>query len=324
MRAPAYWQQRGTAARALWPLSQAYLALARLDRWRHTRKRLSVPVIAIGNLVAGGSGKTPTTIALAQQLQERGYRPAILSRGYGGLAQNALRVEPEQQSAETVGDEPQLLAQTAPTWVGRQRYSSGLAAIAAGADILMLDDGMQHHGLHKDLTLCLVDSTRGLGNGWPLPAGPLRESRRGLRRTEALILVGEGDWQPRPPHPPVFRALLQPSASAPSPQRVVAFAGIAYPAQFERMLRKEGFTLVHFHSFGDHEPISDRLYQRMRLEADQAGANLITTEKDWQRMSAQQRRQVIAYPVTMRFEAPAKLLDFIEAQLALRRSSPSG
>ena len=93
--------------------------------------------------------------------------------------------------------------------MGRQRYSSGLAAIAAGADILLLDDGMQHHGLHKDLTLCLVDSTRGLGNGWPLPAGPLRESRRGLRRAEALILVGEGDWQPAP-HPPVFRALLQP------------------------------------------------------------------------------------------------------------------
>ncbi|MDX1542157.1 MAG: tetraacyldisaccharide 4'-kinase, partial [Geminicoccaceae bacterium] len=157
------------------PFGRLYGVAGRLRRRFVRPWRAPVPVLCIGNLTVGGTGKTPLTMTLARRVAARGRRPHILSRGYGGRAKGPLRVDPGTHEALAVGDEPLLLADVAPTWVARDRRLSARAAIAAGADVLIMDDGFQNPALHQDLSLVVVDGTIGFGNHRLLPAGPLRE-----------------------------------------------------------------------------------------------------------------------------------------------------
>ena len=295
MRAPEFWRRDGLPAQLLTPLGLAYHLAGAIRRAVTTPWRGPLPVICVGNLVAGGAGKTPVTLSLLAVLADGGLKPAALTRGYRGTAAGPLRVDPARHDAATVGDEALLLAAAAPTWVARDRAAGAKAAAAAGADIIVMDDGFQNPGLHKDLSLVVIDGGYGLGNGRVMPAGPLRETpASGFARADALVILGDakaaiGETEKNlAGRLPVLRAALIPVEGAPTDslkgRRVFAFAGIARPEKFFRTLRTLGAEVVGTEAFADHQPFSPATITRLRAAAAAAGAQLVTTAKDARRL----------------------------------------
>ena len=195
MRTPDFWyaRQPSLAAALMQPAAALFSAGGVLRQLLIKAEAAPVPVVCIGNLVAGGAGKTPVALALAGLARATGWQPAFLSRGYGGsFRQMALKVEPDIHRSTDVGDEALLLAALAPCWVARDRRQGAKLAAAAGADLIIMDDGFQYPGLRKDLCLVVVDGAVGFGNGQIIPAGPLREPvARGLARASAVVMMGE-------------------------------------------------------------------------------------------------------------------------------------
>jgi tetraacyldisaccharide 4'-kinase len=327
MRAPGFWSRPpGFEAAVLAPAS----ALWRCGGWLRGRMarpvRTPIPVICVGNLTAGGAGKTPTAIALLQRLAARGADPAAISRGHGGTERGPHRVDATHDAAARVGDEPLLLAVWAPVWVARNRAAGALAAAAAGARVAVLDDGHQNPGLVKDLSLVVVDAGAGFGNGRVIPAGPLREPvAAGLARADAVVLIGEDDqaaatlaqW-PALCALPVLRARLKPlAAGLPlAGEKVVAFAGIGRPGKFFDTLRAMGARLVATHAFADHAPYPPAILRRMKAQATAADAMLVTTEKDQVRLPPAFRREAMAVPVRLEFDDPAALDALLDGVIA--------
>jgi len=262
----------------LWPLSLVFGALAALRRAQYRRgwrqvERLPVPVVVVGNITVGGSGKTPIVAALGEALRERGRRPGLVSRGYGGRAHGARPARPDDDPAE-VGDEPLILAQTGlPVFVGRDRAAAGRALLAAhpACDVIVCDDGLQHYRLARDVEIAVVDQARGFGNGHLLPAGPLREPEARLDAVDAVVRLVSGDvsgardgdgrstFTTHVPQP--WRHVADP-ARAPDPAAwtgpgVHAVAGIAHPQRFFASLRAQGIAAVE-HAFPDHHAFTPR------------------------------------------------------------------
>ena len=277
----------------LLPAELLYRAGAALHRWRVRPARARLPVISVGNLVVGGAGKTPVTLAIARRLIALGRRPAVLSRGYGRLSQREMKVSPEM-SADECGDEPLLLARRGLTvFVGARRAALAEMAASCGADVLLLDDGLQHHALARDLDVVVADASNPLGNGCLLPRGPLREPIAALRRVRRGLL-----WLTRcdlPRHPrtqelielsgfPLVESLFAASADL-RKKRAFLFAGIARPASFEATARAAGAEIAGARWFRDHHRYRPRELEVVRREARNAGADVIaTTEKDFVRL----------------------------------------
>ena len=308
MRAPDFWRTDNGIARLLEPFGLIYGAVTARRVAKAKPFRASVPVICVGNLSAGGTGKTPVAAALAQHLSAAGRSPAILLRGYGGSAKGPLKVSSHSHSVEEVGDEALLHARSVPTFVARQRSLAAPLAVENGADILVMDDGHQHTSLATDLSLIVVDGHAGFGNGRIIPAGPLRESvAAGLARADALILMGEDERNliARVGGPlPVLRAHLElgPEWRALRGQKVVAFAGIGDPERFYNALRSVGARVVAFHPFSDHYGYAAADIQPMLDEAYAVGAIPVTTVKDAVRLDPDQRQQVNVLSVTAAFD----------------------
>jgi tetraacyldisaccharide 4'-kinase len=298
MRTPAWWQSRGLRSTVLLPFAALYGLGFRLDRALKKPQRAPLPVIGIGNVTAGGAGKTPTTIALAHWLRAQGHTPHILTRGYGGKPQHAHRVSAQNSAAE-VGDEALLLAAAAPTWVGRDRLASARAAQQAGATILLADDAMQHHALHKDLQLLVIDGARGFGNGRLLPAGPLRQPPAAAAGAVPLI-IGAGEV---PGITGALRARIAPMGDTAFLRegRWLAFSGIAYPQKFYTTLREAGAELAATLDFPDHHPFTAAELDRLQRSASANGLQLITTEKDWMRLPIAKRAGVRYLPIALQF-----------------------
>ena len=315
MKAPRFWlKPRPTlTARLLQPAGWAY-GQATARRMRGPGERAGAPTICVGNFVAGGAGKTPAALALARMLIAAGRRVAFLSRGYGGAERvEPLLVDPNAHTAALVGDEPLMLAKIASCWVGADRVRSARSAIEAGANALILDDGLQNPALAKDLAFAVVDGDTGFGNGLCVPAGPLRAPVSAqLPLVRALIVLGGDDAAASriaamAAGKPLIRASLEPDALAAAPligREVVAFAGIARPEKFYATLRRVGAQIVATRDFADHHPYTPREIEALVEEAGRRGALLATTEKDLMRLSARQARAVVTLPVTLRFEEP--------------------
>jgi len=258
------WYEGHPALLLLAPLSFLYATVAALRRrfyrtgWLRV-SRVPVPVVVIGNIAVGGTGKTPLTLALVEQLRARGFRPGVVSRGYGGRASYPLRVTAETRPAEA-GDEPVMLVRRTgvPLVVDPQRSrGAGFLLQQEACDVILCDDGLQHYALARDVEIAVIDGSRGFGNGWLLPAGPLREPRRRLRSVDLVVVTGEGSSWPGAYVMSLAAGGMQPVAAdetrlPPVPgSRVHAVAGIGNPERFFAQLRAQGFDVVP-HAFPDH------------------------------------------------------------------------
>jgi len=312
MRAPEFWHEPpGLTANLLAPVGAAWDMAARLRRAVARPYRAPVLVLCVGNLVAGGSGKTPIVLSLAGMFRESGIAVHIVTRGYGGDLAGPVRVDPARHDATAVGDEALLLAASAPCWVARDRAAGIAAAAEAGAAIILLDDGFQNPSVAKDLSLVVVDSEYGFGNGRVMPAGPLREPvAPGLARADAIVLTGDA---PAPPElgavsHPILRAALEPvNAARFAGARVAAFAGIGRPDKFFATLRRLGANLIATQSLADHHPYRPDEITRLREMAEREGARLVTTAKDWVRLPSGLRDCVEVLEVEIRWSDAAML-----------------
>lgn len=307
MRAPGFWSLATPdwRARMLSPLGRLYAAATARRLAKGTRFAPGVPVICVGNINVGGTGKTPTVIALLERLRDLYRTPHVISRGYGGSLKGPVRVDPARHTADQVGDEPLLMANFADVWVADDRAEGARAAVAEGAQVLVLDDGFQDPALRHDLSLVVVDAATGFGNGLCLPAGPLREPAEvGLSRADMLMVVGDTPWSPPDTAPETVHATLQPLATGMpwNECRAFAFAGIGRPQKFFETLRDLGTDIVRSEALGDHAKLSSALLRRFEQDAMALGAQLVTTEKDAVRLPPSFRSKVITLPVRLQID----------------------
>ncbi|HZL39299.1 MAG TPA: tetraacyldisaccharide 4'-kinase [Pseudolabrys sp.] len=322
MRDPAFWwREAGLSAGLLAPVAACYGAVAarRMDK---AGAHAGVPVLCVGNFTLGGAGKTPTALWLAKTLKDAGERPFCLSRGYGGGTAGPKLVA-DTDSAAQVGDEALLLARMAPTIIAHDRVAGADAARAAGASVVVMDDGLQNSSLAKDFTLAVVDSRRGIGNAQVFPAGPLRAPLAAqLARTDALLVIGNGDTGITSDLP-VFHGRLVPDAAAVAAlkgRQVLAFAGIGDPDKFFATVQAAGIAITQRKPFADHHRFTAEEAAGLIMQAEHGGRALLTTEKDRARMTGEPLLAALAakahvLPVTLVVDEAEKLRALVAAKL---------
>lgn len=295
---PFWWEKPGLRSAFLAPAGWVYGRIARRIMETRVRKSVDVPVICVGNFTVGGSGKTPTALALADAVIERGLTPGFLTRGYGGALRHATVVDPSHHSARFVGDEPMLLARRALTVASPDRVAGAELLMKEGAEVIIMDDGFQSARLEFDHALMVVDARRGIGNGMILPAGPVRAPVIDqLRHAHSLLVIGDGEAADRLVRlaaraaKPVYTGRLAPqSPEALAGKTCLAFAAIGDPEKFFATLEAAGIHVASRKGFGDHHFFTDDEIDELLDEADRYGYTLVTTAKDAVRLEGSHGR----------------------------------
>lgn len=337
---PSWWYaaEPGVAQRMLEPAAWLYARMAQRRFAKATPYRSHLPVICVGNFTAGGTGKTPLAQRIVAHLLSIGRHPVVLSRGYGGASKGPELVRPDRHRAAEVGDEPLLLAQTAPVVIARDR-PAGAKLIEAmsepAADAIVMDDGLQNPSLHKTMTIAVIDGARGVGNGAVIPAGPLRAPIEfQLALADAIVVNGVGppgretavrDALKRQFPGPVLQSATAPAGDTAwlAGQPVLAYSGIGHPARFFATLESLGARLVETRTFGDHHQFKEREAEALMAAAAKHGAQLVTTQKDWVRLSReggalaalQDASRVLEITLGFEPQDEARLLALIEAAM---------
>lgn len=287
---------------------------------------LARPIICVGNLVAGGAGKTPVVLSLVDLLRDRGYNPHLLTRGYGGSEEGPIQVSPDRDTAEDVGDEALLLVTKAPTWVSRSRPLGAQAAIDTGANVIVMDDGYQNPSIYKDFSLLVIDGAVGLGNGRILPAGPLREPADfGLSRAHAVVILGDDKTgaldivRQHAPDMPVLRARVVPDATNPDlfGKKIFAFAGIGRPEKFKDSLTAAGAVIEGWGSYPDHFSYTEEDLQELLSAAAAMDMPVLTTAKDHVRLPPLLRDKVQVFGVHVEWDDTAQLLSLVDDAISV-------
>ncbi len=335
IREPWFWREQTIAAKAvgsaLAPIGAAYNVGQKL-RWRMTPTRSApLPVLCVGNATLGGAGKTPFAIMLGEALAREGLDVHFLSRGYGGRLDGPARVAPDRHDCADVGDEALLLAEIAPTWIARERAAGAAAAADAGADLVVMDDGFQNNSLEKTLSFLLVDNDAPQLSAKVFPAGRLREPVvQALARADALVVVKRGLSIPTRKEltsiagpRPVFSAALTP-AQEKAPARAVAFCGLARPERFFAALERAGIDILRRAAFADHHAFTRAEMSRLRALAARNDASLITTAKDYVRLSEADREDVAVFRVRMETNDEPGLVALARRAVARWREAGGG
>lgn len=313
MKAPEFWAEDGLAPRLLQPFGLMFQAGGAIRRRLTTPRMMDIPVICVGNLVVGGAGKTPVALALAGLLKQGRAPVAFLSRGHGGRIAGPIKVDPGVHGAADVGDEALLLAESAPTWVSRDRAKGAVAARAGGAGLIIMDDGFQNPGLDKSFSLVVVDGAFGFGNRRVLPAGPLREPvQSGLERADGVIIIGEdrtGVAGSLPADLPLLRARIvpRPSDRLPAGAKVLGFAGIGRPAKFHESLEELGLDVIGFEAFPDHHVFTTEEIRALLDRAEAEDAIPVTTAKDHVRIPKVDQVRIERLDITLDWQDDAAL-----------------
>lgn len=330
MRAPSGWwlDEADGLCRALQPMGAVYGALTGA-RMKRKGTRVDIPVICIGNFVAGGAGKTPTALAIGKMLQAQGEHIAFLSRGYGGSSASTtpVKVDPARHSAGEVGDEPLLLARLAPTFICTDRVAGARAAAQAGASLVILDDGLQNPHLAKDVSFAVVDGEAGIGNGLCVPAGPLRAPLDAQWPcVDGMIIIGRGErgarlaQQAHAQGKCVLHGTLVPdNADEIKDKQLFAFAGIGRPEKFFHTLRDLGGHLSTTQSFADHHAFTALELEKIRQLASsktREPQTPVTTEKDAVRIPQGALPGLVVLRVSLKLDEPEKLAALIRRKIS--------
>lgn len=311
MRAPGFWQTGGWQAAALAPASWLWRLGAEFRRATTSPYVPKIPLICVGNVTAGGAGKTPTVLAIAAELMETGARVGLLSRGHGGRLKGPVQVDPAAHSVRDVGDEPLLLAALAPTVIAHDRTAGARMLEELGAELIVMDDGLQNPSLVPTLNLLVVDGGAGIGNGRLIPAGPLREPwDAALDKAAAVVVVGEdraGIAARVGGRRPLLSGVLEPAPSALAlrDRRVLGFAGIGRPEKVRETLVNLGAVVVGFEAFDDHHPYTPEEVMALTDRAAAADAVPVTTAKDAVRLPPEARAMVTVLEVSLIWRNPA-------------------
>ncbi|NCB49701.1 MAG: tetraacyldisaccharide 4'-kinase [Alphaproteobacteria bacterium] len=304
MKAPLFWNKE----HSLWglffiPFGMLF-AFGNFLRQKKKSFEIPVPVFCIGNIVVGGSGKTPTALYLADIFSQKAKKVVYLNHGYKSERQNVV-LQKGSVFQQGLSEEAFLLAQKAETVINSNRKEGALTALKLSPDILIMDDGFQNPSLQKDFSILVFDGHKGIGNGRILPAGPLRESlKSGLKRAQAVLILGEDETslslkiQKINPKMPVFLGQIRPSFPFKKKEEYIAFAGIGRPSKFFDMLKENGFNLKKEISFSDHCPYTSKEIKFLKS----LGKNFITTEKDYIKLPKDFQKQVDVVPISILFQ----------------------
>jgi tetraacyldisaccharide 4'-kinase len=318
MRAPAFWTIRHGRDAApmlrlfLSPLGWLYGASVARRLAKATPVRLPIPVISLGNISVGGTGKTPLAHLIRAELSQLlGGPVAIVSRGYGGTLEGPVRVDPTRHTAKQVGDEPLMLAADGPVIVARDRAAGGRFGATQGMKAIVLDDAHQNPALAKDLSIVVVDGSTGFGNGFLVPAGPLREPvLKGLARADVVVTMGQVSDETADDLAS-FKGVVLGADLVPAPTqiagKVLGFCGIGRPEKFDATLKALGLDVADMFPFPDHHPYSEADLQRLSAAAHDYDATLVTTQKDFVRLPAEFAQNVRVIPVTAQLYDPVVL-----------------
>ena len=305
MKTPAFWSSKNTISNLLLPFSFLY-QLANQLRWRYTKPaKFPIPVVCIGNITAGGSGKTPVALHIGGLLKAKNAGAFFLSRGYGGTLKGPVLVNPKKHTAREVGDEPLLLAQVLPTVISKNRLNGARLALQKGAKLIVMDDGFQNPTIAKSLSIIVMDGKVGLGNERLLPAGPLREkASAAFARAHAIVILNRTTAiPPLPPKMLVLNAKTRlKNADLFKGKKLFAFCGIAYPKKFFDALAATGAQLVGTHSFPDHYVYNDADMNKLMAQSIVQDAALTTTTKDAVRLPPALRECVAVADVELDFD----------------------
>ena len=320
MRTPNHWQNNNVLSRLLMPFGWIYF---QLSLWRHKIARsvdIGVPVICVGNIVAGGAGKTPTVMYLGKLLSKR-LKVAFLTRGYGGAFSGPIKVNPHKHTFQDVGDEALLLSKIAPTWVSQNRLDGGLAAKLDGAQIILMDDGFQNPTIGKTFSILVFDGPYGLGNNQLIPSGPLRETLgRGMSRADAVVIIGEDlhDLQSKiPENIPLFSVTTSPiiPKKLKVAKSVIGFAGIGRPRKFLETLKTLNVEIQDFVPFPDHHKFRNSEIEDLIRRASETGAQLVTTTKDFVRLPPNTKNSIIAMDIELNWANQNQIKALLEQVL---------
>lgn len=325
-RTPDFWYSDGDqkfslTSTLLQPLSYLYGAARAHQSKSIKTKKASVPVICTGNLVAGGTGKTPSLIAINHLIAKHNLAksPYFLTRGYGGTITGTRLIDVQKDKAADTGDEPQILCQHGKTIISANRYAGATLAQELGGDLVLMDDGFQNVTLHKDISFLVIDGKRGFGNGRLIPSGPLREPiAQGLARTHAVIFIGHDAHNTKsqiPDHIPIFDARIIGAFEGDKTIDYYGFAGLGDPWKFKTTLLDEGIKLKGFEGYADHHRYSLAELNALMIKASDCGARLITTQKDYMRIPDAYHDKIDYYPVFLDWANEAMVVDFLNTAI---------